>query len=425
MQRRFFGLLVAATTALAVAACGSSGSASGGSSTAAGSSTTGAQSSTSSTAGASSKPFTVLFIGDLSGVTEIYGKAQLVGLKAAAAYLNDTRGGIDGHPVQITASDNGGLPTTAVTDLLKYVSSNGNPDAVYAGAEANSTAALLPVLAKRHLYGFAATDGNGVLSAAGAASKYPLQFDMGASFPAIVTAAADWFKSKNIGKVGILEESIDYALGETPYLTKALKSAGISYAIASFPATATDLTPEVSELRSAGVQGIYSQALGPAAGYALRARAKLAWDVPILGDLAFGAGDLPALAPAAELKNLEFPVSLSVPADSPIKGVKLMTTYMAKTGGTNPQGATYSSISEAWDGLVATADAADQAKSVSPQAIASALENLKVTADPAYASQHEIGFTPTQHTNVLLKASDFPIVTPGPIVNGQLHSKTY
>jgi hypothetical protein len=78
-----------------------------------------------------------------TGAGKLYGLGQLHGLKEAVAYAN-SHGGMAGHPIQLILSDDGTDPTTPVNKLL---SSNGAPDAVWAGSESDETGALLPVLA--------------------------------------------------------------------------------------------------------------------------------------------------------------------------------------------------------------------------------------------------------------------------------------
>ena len=76
--------------------------------------------------------------------------------------------------------------------------------------------------------------------------------------------------------MGILQESLDYTSSETPLIQAALAKQHIPYATAAFPATATDVTPEMAALKSAGADAMFVEALGPAAGYALTAGRSLA-----------------------------------------------------------------------------------------------------------------------------------------------------
>ena len=77
----------------------------------------------SGTKSSSNTPMTDLFIGDTSGPTKVIGTTHLAGLEAAAAYYN-AQGGIDGHKITIHHYSDNNDSTTAVSDLVQYLSSN-------------------------------------------------------------------------------------------------------------------------------------------------------------------------------------------------------------------------------------------------------------------------------------------------------------
>jgi branched-chain amino acid transport system substrate-binding protein len=399
--RRICGAIAVLAALIGVTACGGGGSTS-----------------------SSTDNFELLFVGDLSGPTKIYGEAQLNGLEAAAAYLNESDSGINGRKIVIKTVDYGGQTSAAASQYLRYISEGNSPDAVYAGAESDATAALLPLLAQEGRYGFAQTDGNGLL-AKEAGKKFPQQFDSGNSFPPIAQAAVEWFKEKGVHKVGVLQQELSYPEGEYPYLKEAFEKAGISYTLATFPAEATDVTPQLEKLKGAGVEAIYGQALGPAVGITLQGRSKMGWQVPILGDVAFAAADLPELVSPSDLGEVWLVVPFSVPSTSKSKGLDLLAQYMRKAGVSTPPGTTYSSVSEAWDGLIMTAAAVKQAGSSDADEVGSALEEMEEPKQEAYASQAEMAFSDEDHTNIKLTPADMPIVTPGPIIEGRLHSRSY
>src|SRR5882757_7345579 len=176
--------------ALALGGCGGASDSSSGGTAASGSGASG-----------SKGPFKVLYIGDLSGQTKLLGTEEFDGIKAAAAYLN-ANGGIDGQQVKIDTADDGGTPNTAVSALLQYLTRHGAPSMVWAGSESGETAALFPVLAKRHLLSVATTDGAQMLKS-GASAKYPEQFSVLGSDAPLDERAAMWLKSHGAHKVGI------------------------------------------------------------------------------------------------------------------------------------------------------------------------------------------------------------------------------
>jgi hypothetical protein len=110
------GAILVVLLALALSACGGSSSPS---SSVASSSSKGATTGSSATAGGD---FKVLYIGPLSGATAIAGKAEVAGIKAAAAVING-QGGILNHHVTVTVMDDGGLGTTAVSQGQQVLSS--------------------------------------------------------------------------------------------------------------------------------------------------------------------------------------------------------------------------------------------------------------------------------------------------------------
>ena len=63
-------------------------------------------------------PITILWIGDTSGPTKVYGDAQLAGVKGAVDYYNSL-GGIDGRTVEVRAVSDNGDPTTAASVLTR------------------------------------------------------------------------------------------------------------------------------------------------------------------------------------------------------------------------------------------------------------------------------------------------------------------
>jgi branched-chain amino acid transport system substrate-binding protein len=399
---------MALLAAAALTACGSSSS---------------SQSSAASTKSAKSGsgPFTVLYIGDLSGETKLLGSEELDGMKAAATYVNQT-GGVDGHRVAIVTANDGGTASTAVSVLLRYLSGHSAPNMVWAGSESGETAALLPVLAKRHLLSVATTDGSQMLKADSSA-KYPDQFSVLGSDAPLDAQAAMWLKRHGAHKVGILQETLDYTASETPFMSAALKKVGLPGVIVQVPATATDYTPELSQLRSDGADAIYAELLPPASGYALKARAGLAWKAPLVGDEAFSAVDLTTLVPAADLDGVHLAVAYDSPADADSPGVAMFKKYYAPFGAPV---AGISTPSAAWDGLVVVRAAAKQAGSASPSVIAATLQHLKAPAETSpFTNAPHLGYTSGDHENALAVPSDYPIITPGPLKNGQIASRAH
>jgi branched-chain amino acid transport system substrate-binding protein len=362
--------------------------------------------------------FNVLYIGDLSGPTKVYGESDLQGVQAGSRYVN-AHGGINGTKISITQANDNGDAATAVSQFLKYVSTHSNPDEVFMGSESGETAALLPVLAQHKVLAFSSQDGNSELVSG--SQKYPYQFSTTTLRGVAGQGAAQWFKKKGITKVGLLAEQIDYDQSGTPFVQAALKAQGISSTVVNFPATATSLTSQVNQLQSAGAQAVYFEGIGPAAGYALAGRNQLHWTAPFVTDPAASTIDLTTLVSKAQLSGVSEQVNLTNDGSQSLPGVAELKSNLKAIGDTSNNLLSIPGFE--WDFQIILSQAAKQAKSTSAAALSKALENLSSSAqsDPLYVTAHKIGFTASTHDNAKATINDFPVIGAGPVVGGQVH----
>jgi branched-chain amino acid transport system substrate-binding protein len=409
MMRTKFAVIVGAL-GLTLAACGSSGSSSAGGGSGGGS---GAK------ATASKSPIYILSIGDVSGPTKIYGSLHYAGVQAAAAHYN-AQGGIDGHKIVIKHLDSGGTAATAVSLAVKELAANPSKYVmVDAGAEGTENAALIPIMAKYHQFAITLDDTGGCSKASNCPTEFVVKGDPGD--PQVTVA--DWLKKKGIKKVGILEEAIGFTQGETPGVVTAVKKDGLTSTIVSFPATATDLTPEMSQLKSAGVQAVFAEALGPPAGYALAARAKLAWNVPIVFDVAASSLDLTKLAPVADDANAYLDVyGCQDPAQS-WPGLKTMFSTMPSQYKTVAGLQACDIPANGWDEVVMLHNAVTQANSLSGPTLVKTMENLSSSgqSDPLYITSRVKKYTAADHQDVGETPKDFVVIPVGPVSGAQDH----
>jgi ABC-type branched-subunit amino acid transport system substrate-binding protein len=393
-----------------VAGCGSSG-----------------QSSSSSPSGkpstSSGKTLTILFVGGLSGATKTTSSAQLGGLKAGVQYWN-THGGFDGKQATIATVDDNSDPTTAVSQTLKYLSSNPKPDLVWAGAEGNEIAALIPLMKREGLLSMSVNDGN-LQCANNSQTVCPTYFSIGNPTSVVAATAAAAFKHMGASSIGILAESIAFTQSETPPFQAALDKLGIKHSTSTFPVTAVDLTPEMSQLKSQGVKGVEAEAYGPAVGYALAARAKLAWNVPVILDAAGSSFDVSKLVTnQSYLKNTY--VNVAPPTDGclDVPGVKLMVANAKAVGASIDQVPLYVAAF-GWDAALLFRNALVAAKSTDPNVLARTIVNLPPSAqtDPLLTLSKRIAYSAGDHENLGVTANgyDYRVIPAGPLVGGQLH----
>jgi branched-chain amino acid transport system substrate-binding protein len=396
----FAGIAACATVVLS--ACGSSGG--------------GSSSSSGGTAATSSSPVNVLAIVDTTGPTKAFGSQQLAGIQAAAKYYND-HGGIAGRKVTVTVVSDNGDPATAVTDLIKQMTTNPNKyTMVYPGSEGGEVTALIPVLAKYHVVGIGLDDGSG---ACVKASACPNVFSNAGSASIPEQEAANWMKQQGYKKAGVLEEEVDFTQSETAPIISNLNRVGIPYQKATFSATAVDVTSEMSQLKSSGADVVFAEALGASAGYVLKARAALNWNVPVLFDIAGSALDLTTLAPPADVKNAYQTLCPCAVSSITTPGLNTFKT-LAPAGTLGPFPANL--IGDGWDPIILLANAVKQAKSTNYKSLVSAIENLDSAGqnDSLYIETRHHRYSTTNHENLGQSTSDFVIKPAGPIKDGQV-----
>ena len=401
--------LAAFSLAIVAAGCGSSSSSSS-------SSTSGSSSASTSSA---NSPITILSIGDTTGPTKIIGTTHLAGLEAAAAYYN-AQGGIDGHKVVIHHYSDNNDDATAVTDLIQYMSSHPAPTMIDAGSEGGDAAALIPVIAKRNVFAMALNDGT-YQCATNSQTNCPNEWTLADPGITDELPVAAWLKAHGVKKVGILEEEIDFTETETPDFIKALDQEGIAHTTATFPATALDLTPQVQQLKAAGAQAVFTEALVAPAGYALTGRAKLGWNAPMIFDVAASSLDLTKLAPIADVKNNAYEdVFYEMNPKDPAPGIQHLLTYGKQFGGV--AAVPLDVASTGWDEIVALNEAVkEDGGSLAVKNLDAAMLKISPT-DPNRTFTLKLAWSPSDHENVDAQSADFQVVPAGPVANGQVHS---
>ena len=407
---RLAAAVVVVVMAAVLVACGSSSSSgsSGGGSTSASSGHSGSSS-------ASGAPIKILAVVDTTGPTKAFGAQELAGIQAAAGYYN-SKGGIDGHKVTVQSLSDNGDPATAASVAIKAIAPDPSKYAmVYAGEEGTTVAALVPILKRFPVFSVALDDPNDVCEKA---ASCPDEFANLGSGSVAEIPAASWFKAKGYTHVGVLQDQSAYTQTETPAIVAALTKDHIKVTKVSFPATAVDLSSELSQLKSSGVQAIFAEALGPAAGYTLKARAAVGLKVPVVFDLAGSALDLTTLAPTADVKNSYTTVcGCQDPAKSS-PGLTQLEKFAPK-GVIGPLPVNLAG--DGWDAVVMFDHAVTQAGSTSASALTKAAENLNENgqSDPLYMVTAKKRFSIPDHQNLDESPSDYLILAGGPVKGGQ------
>lgn len=411
MRLRWIGMAVILCGLVALlASCGSSSS--GSSSGNSGGSASGSS--------ASKAPLTYLMIGDFTGPAKAINVPHLIAAQAAAAYLN-AHGGIDGHKLLVHSISDNSDSTTAVSEFIKYMSA-GNHVVDCECGEQDDLPALLPVLPRYGVFEVNGSD-NASQCVTDAATKCPNTWFIYPQPDVSQVELSTWMRQRGVKKVGLLLESMAFTTTEANHFDQVIKGSGMASTTVSFPPTAVDLTPQMQQLKAAGVQTVYVLGLGPPVGYALKARAALGWNVPLVVDVAGASTDITKLAPAADVKNAYEEIMWNEYPKSKIPGLPLMLQY-AKPFGDITQGGASPNDNPAvsWDAVMTVKDAVVAAGgATSAKALDAALMKLPAV-DPVDILTHEHGWDPTSHAEAKGTASDFVIVPVGPLANGQVQA---
>jgi ABC-type branched-subunit amino acid transport system substrate-binding protein len=406
-KKRAVGLIAcAAAAAIVVSGCSSS---------------PGTSSASSGTA-AAGKPITILFVADMTGPAQAIGKAMQAGLNAVVSYLNG-KGGIDGHKIiTATISDNSDV-TTGVSQVTKYLSTNPAPTYVFPGDVTVGTA-LQPLLSRDKIMAWGLGNGekDNCYSNAAAKNCGPF-FSVAGTFGIRMDEVVAYFKSKGYKKIGVIQDQRASSQSETALLQQLLPKANIQASYVTTPTSAVDLTPEMSQLKSDGVDAVWSEEVGAPVGYVLQARDKLSWTVPVIFNDSGSSSDITKLVPksewsddAAELIN----AALNPSAKYPGRDLMLKSNPSAlQSGGFG--GEPLSVAAWVWEGVMLLDDAVSATHSLDATTNQKYLEAHSISDPNAAALFTTAKFTANNHVNVGMTEKDYEILPVAPIgTNGEL-----
>ncbi len=248
LQRRFRPSILLISTALIMAACGSSSAAKG----------------SVTTSSAPASPYTFHAILSLTGAGATLGSAPTQALTAFAAYEN-SQGGIDGHPIKVDIADNQSTPSTAVAEATSLIhsgvpfilngsiSSADNAVDALAGSQGPVIYDLSPV-------------------AHPAAGSYV--FAPGISTTYLEAAIANFMKVSSYSRIAIINTVDASGLAGYNDLEEALKNptaAGLTVvAHQTYEPNAVSVTPQLSVIKAANPQAIFVSTTGTPFGTVLR-----------------------------------------------------------------------------------------------------------------------------------------------------------
>lgn len=395
MQTAKLHLIIVLTTvtALLLSACGGGGS----------------------TSSSGQKTFDVVVVAPMSGQLASYGTFTEAAYRASVDVVN-ARGGILGRQVKMTVLDDKGDPTTGVSALSAYLSTNAKPDLVYPGATSSEVQGTAPFLAKKGILAVSAA----ALPAMNNPAMYPLYFSTNTDQKPAVDKIVQYVKSKGWTKIGLISSNDQAGDQISANLDKAVGGTGLVVDKVLFSPNALDVTPEMQKLRADAPDVVLMDAVGEKTLRIVKARQGIGWKIPVIGGVQSGGADFSKVDPIAldGIQTAIFAMQKFVPIQNRSNSFNTFYEAVLKAEHNNLNFSLYY-YGVDYDTLQVVAVAAQQAQSTDLKQIGAALENLKQPneADRPWVLFKREGFSPDNHLNVST-ADDYAIVPATPLNQG-------
>lgn len=390
---RRFAVAAGLTIAMAMTACGGSGS------------------------GGDDDTFDVLFIGGITGPAAATVEATTRALEAAAESINED-GGINGRELVLQFKDSQGDPTRAVSLLQESLSSSNPPDVVIPSGTSAEALAMVPLLTR-----------NKIVSVAFGASpllnnpqEYPYHFQTTPSSAAQLVGLRSHLEQRGVRTLGLLVSRDEYGQGVVQAIESHLADSDIQLKTFEFVPTDVDLSASYLAMLAANPDYVYLDTTGDAAVRLLEARVQVgAVDIPTIAGsgMSLTAGGPYRYGSPEANENLEilvFKVEVAVPESEQSETFK---DFFARYSGGQPVETSLSTPALTWDQLKLVAAAASQEGALEnlPESLVEAIYSLEVP-DGYWLTEESFDYGPDKHTPTPTP-DDFPFIPSSPMVNGQ------
>jgi branched-chain amino acid transport system substrate-binding protein len=376
-------------------------------------------------ANTSKSPILVGVVAPESGSFSTIGTDEVHGLQAEAALLNK-QGGILGRKIKILTANDDSDPQQAVSAATALLSQNHLdlfvPDVIFVTTQ-------IPIAEKD---GVLTIDNTNVNISA---SQFPLAYIAGPGTPLQLLGYLQYVKQvEHATKVGVIATNdtagAQFVQGVSTDASKYNLQVVSSQSVAD---TATDVTSQLQQLRSAGAQAVLAYTPGTSlVGGLMSGMKDLGWNADVVGLGIFTTVDVDSVVPSStlgQIKNFELPTDVRTTSGQ-VLGYNGIDSFVNKVA-TNGYQATQTVISAgAADNLRLAQWAWTRAGKVNAQAGSAELNGMaKLKAASAlpsmysYPSGTNLGYSKTVHdtANVKLPYSFWALITyPNTEKNGTL-----
>ena len=279
-------------------------------------------------------------IGSVLSVTRpaaFLGEDMKAGMELAIEQIN-AAGGIGGRKIEWFFYD-AESQTQKGLNALRRLMTQDNVDIVVGGGNMSGMAmAMLQVTEKAQLP-FISTEG--AMTIVHPVAERPFTFKSTVDDDQVIARLADYFSKKGIKKVGLLADSSGFGQSAVEQAKKVAPARGLEMIYETFNPADTDLTPQLTKLKGAGVQAIVCWTVAsPGVVFMKQARA-MGIDAQLVQSYGFVdkrymdlAGDA---AKDVLLVSVKFPVGDDLPATDPSRAnIAALTAAFEKRFGRRP-----------------------------------------------------------------------------------------
>lgn len=332
--------------------------------------------------------FSIYMSVDLSGPIKSYSEAEIGGMQVAIDQLNEN-GGIQGQEVELETADDANNPTKAVSLLQKRLSEGEPPDLVFAGGSSAVTMSMLPVLTRNKIVSMSTTSASTINDP----EKYPYHFGVVTSAAAYLPPMISAAKENGYDKVAMLHATDTSGQSAAANYKAAFEETDIELVQAGYDVSALDMTAELSKLKAEDPDALIISGYGTAALYAFKSRAGLGWNIPTYADQLASTFPLASSLEADQLQNVHVVMSglsLASSPEFPALNEMVEQVKQGEHAGSLPKvGVAVYMLG--YDIPMLYSEAAKKADSTDAEKVATALEELELSADAPWLQSGQNG----------------------------------
>jgi branched-chain amino acid transport system substrate-binding protein len=352
----------------------------------------------------------------LSGPLASIGEADRAAVQAAVDVANANRGA-NGEPIELSFVDSTGTATEAVSALQKKLSSGDQVDFVHAGATSTEAMPMQPILTKSKVPSCTTASAEPLDDP----EKYPYAFGTSALSRFVADAMVASLEELGYTKAAGIYPSTELGVAAREAAIEATEEAGIDFETVDADPAATDLTPQYEELKAGDPEVLVVDSFGPIAGVMLKTRAKMGWDIPVLGDDTFAVNNLGELVDESALDSVYLSTQALNVKGTPVTSSEEFKEYQ-KALANDVDEPTFAAevYGDQYACVMLAVAAVEHAGSTDPDELKDAMESFQSSDDvPRWFVTNEIGYSSETHFPTY-QPDDYVTVKAGPRVNGLL-----